>query len=135
MKYYDRVQWEGKELHWFPGHLDDGGYVVHLLGYYPEAAPLNEGGEGPRSGDGSRGYKGPVIVGAAVVQGCASCQAELPPAIAPGLEWVVVEGREPKGTVVAGPFINEANPREAEREAGRMASVKWHEWAARTCPK
>jgi hypothetical protein len=47
----------------------------------------------------------------------------------------VVEGREPKGTVVAGPFINEANPREAEREANRMASVKWHEWAARTCPK
>jgi hypothetical protein len=72
-----------------------------------------------------------VIVGAAVVQGCASVPEELPPAIAPGLEWVVVEGREPMGTVVAGPFINEANPREAEREAGKMASVKWHEWATR----
>jgi hypothetical protein len=72
-----------------------------------------------------------VIVGAAVVQGCASVPEELPPAIAPGLEWVVVEGREPMGTVVAGPFINEANPLEAEREANRMASVKWHEWAAR----
>jgi hypothetical protein len=119
MKYYDRITWEGKELHWFPGHLNDGGYAVHLLGYYPEDR------------DGSRGYRGPVIVGAAVVQGCASCQEELPPAIAPSLEWVVVGGREPRGTVVAGPFINEANPREAEREANRMASVKWHEWAGR----
>jgi hypothetical protein len=85
LKYYDRITWEGKELHWFPGHLSDGGYVVHLLGYYPEDR------------DGSRDYKGPRIVGAAVVQECASCQAELPPAIAPGLEWVVVEGREPTG--------------------------------------
>jgi hypothetical protein len=120
VKYYDRVQWEGKELHWFPGHLDDGGYVVHLLGYYPE-----DRGQWPN-------YKGPVMVGAAVVQECASCQAELPPAIAPGLEWVMVVGREPMGTVVAGPFINGADPWEAEREANRAASVKWHEWAART---
>jgi hypothetical protein len=119
VKYYDRITWEGKELHWFPGHLSDGGYVVHLLGYYPEDQ------------DEFLDYSGPRIVGAATVQECASCQAELPLAITPGLEWVVVEGREPMGTVVAGPFINEANPREAEREAGKMASVKWHEWAAR----
>jgi hypothetical protein len=132
MKYYDRVQWEGKELHWFPGHLSDGGYVVHLLGYYPEAAPLDGGGEGSRSGGQWPHYKGPVMVGAAVVQECASVPEEVPPAIAPGLEWVVVGGREPRGTVVAGPFINEADPWGAEREANQMASVKWHEWAART---
>jgi hypothetical protein len=45
---------------------------------------------------------------------------------------VMVVGREPMGTVVAGPFINGADPWEAEREANRAASVKWHEWAART---
>jgi hypothetical protein len=115
MKYYDKITWEGKELRWLLGHLSDGGYVVHLLGYFDRSIRAD----------------GPVMVGAVVVQECASCQAELPPPIAPGLEWVVVEGREPRGTVVAGPFISEANPREAEREANRMASVKWHEWAAR----